>query len=145
MVFFGEYEVSFSGIGRIVLPKKIRALLKGNIFILAKGSINCLAGYDRENWEKRTQELLQSSLLEDSNADKKRFVFSSIVYPEIDDQGRFVIPKNLLKHAGLNNKATIIGVGDHFEIWEPQKWNAYLKQIHPQAIVPLGSGQARKL
>ena len=131
MVFFGEYEVSFSGTARIILPKKIRALLKGNTFILAKGADNCLAGYDKDNWESRTKELTDSSLLEETYADKKRFIFSSIVFLEIDEQGRFVIPKNLLQYANLSGKATIIGVGDHFEIWDPEKWHVYLKQIHP--------------
>lgn len=132
MVFYGEYEVVFSGSGRIVLPKKIRALLKGNVFVLAKGTDSCLAGYDKENWDSRTKELLQSSLLEENNAGKKRFIFSSITYPEIDDQGRFVIPKNLLAYAAVTNRATIIGVGDHFEIWNPTKWNEYLRSNNPQ-------------
>lgn len=131
MVFFGEYEVSFSGTARIILPKKIRALLKGNTFILAKGTNNCLSGYDKENWENRTKGLSHSSLVEEENIEKKRFIFSSSTYSEIDDQGRFVIPKNLLAHADLSSKATIIGVGDHFEIWEPKKWEEYIKQIKP--------------
>jgi len=43
----------------------------------------------------------------------------------------FVIPKNLLEYAGLNNKAAIIGVGDRFEVWEPNKWDNYIKKIKP--------------
>ncbi len=140
MVFYGEYEVVFSGSGRIVLPKKIRTLLKGNTFVLSKGSDECLAGYDKENWEKRAHELTQSSVLEENHDAKKRFIFSSIVFLEIDDQGRFVIPKNLLDYGRLNKKATIIGVGDHFEIWDPQKWRVYNKiQTHPSGL------QARKM
>lgn len=139
MVFLGEYEVSFSGGGRIVLPKKIRVLLKGNIFILTKGSNDCLSGYDKKDWEKRTKELTNISLLTEDNIAKKRVVFSSTVYLEIDEQGRFVIPRNLMLHAYLNDKAAIIGVGDHFEVWEPQKWDEYIKSVHPSGV------QARKL
>ena len=125
MVFFGEYDVSFSGQGRIILPKKIRALLKGNQFVLGKGSNNCLAGYEKENWESRTAELNTSSLLDANNDARKRFIFSSISYIEVDEQGRFVIPKNLLAYAGLKNKAIIIGVGDHFEVWNSTSWKEY--------------------
>ncbi|MBI2051290.1 MraZ N-terminal domain containing protein [Candidatus Roizmanbacteria bacterium] len=56
MVFFGEYLVSFTGSGRVVLPKKIRELLKGNIFIVTKGFNFCLAGYDRQEWEEKATE-----------------------------------------------------------------------------------------
>lgn len=128
MVFFGEYLVSFSAPGRFVLPKKIRDLLKGNIFILAKGFDFCLAGYDKEGWEEKAKDLLQVSLLEQDNLTKRRFIFSSTVYMDIDDQGRFVVPKNLSNYAKLANKAVIVGVGDHFEIWKPELWEKYQKE-----------------
>ena len=125
MVFFGEYQVSFSAPGRIVLPKKLRELLKGNIFILTKGFDNCLSGYDRDDWEERSKTLLNVSLLEKNELSQRRFLFASTVYVEIDDQGRFVIPKNLLSYGEITNKAFVIGVGDHFEIWSPEKWQKY--------------------
>lgn len=127
MVFFGDYLVSFSAPGRVVLPKKIRELLKGNIFILAKGFNFCLAGFDKDAWEEKAKELVNVSLLESENLEKRRFLFSSTVYLEIDDQGRFVIPKNMLDFSSLKQKAQIIGVGDHFEIWSPENWIKYSK------------------
>ncbi len=129
MVFFGEYQVSFTGSGRVVLPKKIRELLKGDTFILTKGFDACLSGYDKEDWEIKAKELLRVSILEKENLEKRRFVFSSAVYLEIDDQGRFVIPRNLLNYAELGDKAIIVGIGDHFEIWEPTRWEKYMKEV----------------
>ena len=129
MVFFGEYQVSFSTPSRVVLPKKIRELLKGNIFILTKGFDFCLSGYDRAGWEEKANELLQVSLLEEADLQKRRFIFSSAVYLEIDDQGRFVIPKNMMNYGNLTNRAQVVGVGDHFEIWRPETWEKYLKQV----------------
>lgn len=132
MVFFGEYQVSFTGTGRVVLPKKIRELLKGDIFILSKGYDSCLTGFDKEEWEKRAQKVLgETSLLEQENMNKKRFLFSSTVYIEVDDQGRFVIPKTLIEFAQLTeSKALIVGVGDHFEIWNETKWNDYIQNLN---------------
>lgn len=127
MVFIGEYIVSFSAPGRIVLPKKIRELLDNTMFILSKGFNFCLAGYSRQDWEQRTHELLNVSLLDNQELEKRRFLFSSAAYVEVDDQGRFVITKNLLEHAGLEKQVVIIGAGDHFEIWNPKKWEDYQK------------------
>ena len=129
MVFFGEYQINFSGSGRLLLPKKLRELLKGNTFILTKGFGNCLSGYDKDDWEKRASELLNPSLLQPTDMDNRRYIFSSLVYLEIDDQVRFVVPKNLLEYGLLKDKAVIIGVGDHFEIWETKKWEAYKLKI----------------
>ncbi len=127
MVFYGEYSVSFTGKGRIVLPKKIRQLLKGNIFILSKGFNFYLAGYDKKDWEKKAAEFMNSSLLDEENLEKKRLLFSSTSYIDIDKQGRFIIPQNLLEYAKLEKKAAIIGVGDHFEIWSKKLWDKLKK------------------
>ena len=129
MVFFGEYQINFSGSGRLLLPKKVRELLKGNTFILTKGFGVCLAGYDKDDWEKRAVELLNPSLLQPTDMENRRSIFSSLVYLEIDEQGRFVVPKNLLEYSQLKEKSVIIGVGDHFEIWEAEKWKKYSQTI----------------
>ncbi len=128
MVFFGEYQVNLSGSGRFLLPKRIREFLKGNIFVLTKGFDNSLAGYDREDWERRTSGLLNPSPLQQADLKERREIFSALSYLEIDEQGRFVIPKNLLIYATLKEEAVIIGVGDHFEIWSPEKWREYNKK-----------------
>lgn len=129
MVFYGEYEVSFTGKGRIVLPKKIRELLKGNSFVVTKGFDTCLAGYDKHDWESRAQELLNVSLLDKENIGKRRNLFASASYVDIDDQGRFIIPKSLMNYLNEKNKVVIIGVGDHFEMWDTNRWEEYSKEI----------------
>jgi len=128
MVFFGEYSLVFTREGRVVLPKKIRKLIKGNTFVLTKGFGTYLAGYDRRDWEKRASEFLSVSLLEKENLEKRRFIFSSAVYLEIDSQGRFVIPRNLISYLGIDRRVVVIGVGDHFEIWSLKRWQGYLEK-----------------
>ncbi|NTU46730.1 division/cell wall cluster transcriptional repressor MraZ [Candidatus Roizmanbacteria bacterium] len=130
MVFFGEYELSVTNGGRVVLPKKLRELLQGGEFVLTRGFDQCLAGYNKADWEVRAQALLQVSLLEKENLEKRRLLFSSAVYLEIDEQGRFVLPKNLALHGVIKEKVIIIGVGDHFEIWDSETWKQYAEKIH---------------
>lgn len=130
MVFFGEYTVSVTEGGRIAIPKKIRENLKGEVFVLTKGFDVCLAGYDRDDWQKRSSELMNVSLLEKDNIDKRRVLFSGAQEIVIDDQGRLVIPKSLTEFMGLSSeKVKIIGVGDHFEVWDDAKWSEYLKHV----------------
>jgi MraZ protein len=133
MVFFGEYLVSFTAPGRVVIPKKIRELLSGDSFIVTKGFDFCLAGYDKNDWEARSLNLTQVSLLDKTDIDKRRALFSSTMYIEIDGQGRFVIPKPLLQFAELTNKVLIVGVGDHFELWNPEKWEKYQLELKAQS------------
>lgn len=130
MAFFGEYEVSLTEGGRIVLPKKIRENLKGDKFVLTKGFDVCLAGYDKDDWDVRSKDLLSMSLLDKENIDRRRFMFSGANYIGVDEQGRFVIPRSLMSFMGLKQGGVkIVGVGDHFEIWESGSWSKYLKKI----------------
>jgi MraZ protein len=126
MVFYGEYVVSFTAGGRLVLPKKIRSLVKGSQFVITKGFDQCLAGYDGTDWEKRSGEFLSTSLLSTSALELRRIVFSGAVYVDLDEQGRFVLPKILMDYIGVKEKAVFTGVGDHFEIWDQKMWRQYL-------------------
>jgi MraZ protein len=130
MVFFGEYTVSVTEGGRIAIPKKIRENVKGDVFVLTKGFDICLAGFDREDWNKRTQDLMTVSLLDKENIDKRRMLFSGANEIVIDDQGRLVIPKALSEFMGLeSDKVKVVGVGDHFEIWDEARWQEYVKKV----------------
>lgn len=129
MVHYGEYEVSITEGGRIALPKRIREDLSDKEFVITKGSGKCLSGYDKNSWEERVKELLNMSVLEKDkpeNLQKRRILFSSTVYLEIDEQGRAVLPRNLREFAALSKKAVIAGIGDHFEIWDKERWNEYI-------------------
>lgn len=130
MVFYGEYTITVTDGGRVVIPKKIRENLKGEVCILTKGFDICLSGYDKDDWERRTQELLSISLLDREHIEKKRMLFAGAHYIGIDEQGRFVIPKILVEFITVSSSVTIIGVGDHFEIWETKNWKKYIKESH---------------
>jgi MraZ protein len=125
MLFLGEYTGSFSGVGRLLLPKKMRDLLRGTTFVLTRGLNGCIAGYDSLEYENKAKELFQNSIFDNKELAEKRLHFSTTVYAEIDDQGRFVIPKHLLEYAKFEKDIVIVGVGDHFEIWSKSSWQKY--------------------
>lgn len=130
MVFYGEYTVAVTEGGRIAIPKKIRENLIGNMLVLTKGFDDCLAGYSSQDWQKRSGELLSVSLLDKEHIDKRRVLFSGAHEVEYDDQGRCVVPKALLDYIGSESKKVkIVGVGDHFELWNEEKWYSYLENV----------------
>ncbi len=129
MVFYGEYEGTMTEGGRVALPKKIREVLHGSQIVITRGFGNCLAGYDKHDWEKRAEDLITVSLLEKEHIDKRRLLFSSTVYVDLDEQGRMIIPKPLQTSAGIQKKVVISGVGDHFEVWSQEAWNQYITKL----------------
>ena len=54
-----------------------------------------------------------------------RFLFSSAVEIEEDNQGRFLLPANLREFAGITKDVVFVGVGNRAELWSEDRWNKY--------------------
>ncbi|MBI2598883.1 hypothetical protein HYW40_01575 [Candidatus Curtissbacteria bacterium] len=96
--------------------------------MLSFGFEKCIFGFDTKIWESQSKKQLEEPLNLRSARNIRRFFFSSAVTSSLDDQGRFIIPGNLLEYAQLKNPV-IIGAGDHFEIWEEMLWESLKKQL----------------
>ena len=55
-----------------------------------------------------------------------RLFFARAQYAEVDGQGRVRVPPELAKIAELEGEVAMIGAGDHLELWNPSRWDAYL-------------------
>lgn len=131
-MFLGSYKPSFDPqTRRIALPKKIRDFLETNEIILSYGYEKCIFGFDIKAWEKESTKQLDSPLSEKHARDIRRYFFGSAQYFKLDDQGRLVIPENLLEYAEIT-KPVIVGAGDHFEIWEETNWDKHREEIQAQ-------------
>jgi len=128
-LFLGTYSHRLTGGNRLALPKKIRAEIFGDEIILAAGFESCVAGFDRKKWEEITKEQLGIPLYENKGRVLRRQLFANAMILKVDGQGRVVLPQNLTSMAGIKEKVTVIGAGDHFEIWDSKKWQEYSKEI----------------
>lgn len=129
-MFLGTYEPSLLGKGRIALSKKIRNEVTGERIVLTVGFEEAIFGFDESTWEKVVRPELEKPLFSDKEARRMRrkmCVHATVV--NLDSQGRCVIPKDMLSFAGIKDKVTLIGAGDHFEIWESEKWREYAKSL----------------
>jgi len=127
-VFFGEYQVRFQKEkNRLALPAKIRNQIKGEEVVLSCGFDGCIFGYEKGEWQRFTKKELSGSVTERRSRQVRRHLFSGAAIINYDAQGRAVIPQNLVDYANLaGEQVTVIGTGDHFEIWNSQEWQKYL-------------------
>ena|SRR3972149_6267602 len=127
-MFLGEYRHGLTKGKRLALPKKIRAQITGTEVILSKGFETCINGFDKPLWEETAKQPLAIPLYEERGRILRRQMFAQAQEVEIDKQGRIILPDSLLDWAGVKDEVIVIGVGDHFEIWESKKWEEYLKR-----------------
>jgi len=133
-MFLGEYQHNLTKGNRLALPSKIRSAIAGSEIVLAKGFEACILGYQKEAWEEMSKTELAKPLSEEEARKIRRQLFPGATLLEIDLQGRVVVPQNLLNYAEIKNGAVVLGVGDHFEVWEQKKWQEYLNKIEKKDI-----------
>ncbi|MCL5676149.1 MAG: division/cell wall cluster transcriptional repressor MraZ [Patescibacteria group bacterium] len=131
-VFLGEYQHSLDDRGRLSLPKKMRAELDSVEVVLTRGFESCIFGYQKSTWVSEAQKQLDIPVIEEKGRSLRRYIFSAAVTAELDKLGRILIPANLKEYAGIQSEVVVIGAGDHFEIWDSQRWKQYLTEIAPQ-------------
>jgi MraZ protein len=125
-MFLGTYEPNLMEAGRVALPKKIREQLGGLRLVLTIGFEKCIFGFTEKMWDEVTLSELSKPLFSDKEGrDLRRKMCSEAVYEELDSQGRFTLPQVMLMFAEIKERLVIIGAGDHFEIWERDKWQEY--------------------
>ena len=54
----------------------------------------------------------------------KRFIGSESVQVMVDKGGRICLPEPMAKAAGIKGEATLVGLLDRFEIWNPSRYEA---------------------
>lgn len=129
-MFLGTYQPNLMVKGRLSLPKKIRNELGGQRMVLTIGFEECIFGFPEKTWEEVTRPELSRPLFSDAEGrDLRRKMCAEAIIIDLDSQGRFIIPQKMFEFADIKERLTLIGAGDHFEIWESEKWAKYLTKI----------------
>jgi len=128
-MFLGEYNPNITEGSRISLPKKFREQISSAEVILSKGFEKCIFVYDTQEWSSNVQKQVENLNGSLNKSDLERYLYTSATESAVDSQGRMVIPANLKDYAGIDTKTAVIGVGDHIEIWDQDKWQEHVEKI----------------
>lgn len=126
-MFLGTFKPNLVGKGRIALPKKIRNEIQGERIVLSIGFEECIFGFEEQKWANAIAPELNRPLSDPEGRKLRRQMCANALVVMLDSQGRLVIPEELIKFASIKEGVLIIGAGDHFEIWSPEKWQEYTK------------------
>lgn len=123
MTFFtSEYESKLDVKGRLALPSRIKAQLpegSGNELVVRKGFEQCLIVYPMVEFKKVFSRISGLSEFNEEYRRLQRNFFSGTATVELDNSGRFLIPKNMLAYAELDKEVKLVGMGNKVEIWNP--------------------------
>lgn len=127
--FSGEYESKLDAKGRLVLPARLKANLpeaNGNNLVINRGFEPCLVVYAEVEWKKISSRIMGLNEFNEEYRTFQRNMFRGVTEVELDSNGRFLIPKSMLRHASIENDVIVIGMGNRIELWNAEQYDKYL-------------------
>lgn len=146
MAFRGQYEHSLDSKGRVTIPVKRRAQLADGV-VLLKGLDPCIDLYPIDAYERFSERFLSgiNPLGAEGRLLHRRFN-TQAEEAELDSAGRVRVPDHLARYAALSGKCMIVGVGDHLEIWDADRWREHEREVDTRAAEiaeGIAAGEAR--
>lgn len=149
LLLIGEHELTIDEKNRLLIPSEIRKSMNserdGDAFFL-------VLGLNRKPWlyPERYYEQLVFQAQPDITPGEEQLDFAHANFAlasrlEWDSQGRLLIPEKTLRRTELTREVTLIGAGDHLEIWNRSDWDSRREQILARhAEIAIRAKQARQ-
>ncbi len=120
--FYGHYEHTLDGKGRIILPARFRPHFAGGGF-LTKYFEGCLALWTPDVFAARMEAMRARAESGRTGRNLSRAWSAGSYEVQIDEsQGRLQVPSDLRSWARLESEVHVIGNIDRVELWSPAVW-----------------------
>jgi len=116
---------------RIAIPKSIRDTLKSSnnsVLYIAPGTDVSLAIYTEEAFTRMADRLAAAPPTARDVRAFSRLFYAQASRVELDRMGRIRVPSELAESAELGKEAVMLGVGDHLELWNSERWATYERE-----------------
>lgn len=125
-MFFGNFNHNLDNKGRMVVPSRFRPTVgeKAKVFII-EGFEGCISIYPQTHFDTLIEKLKSYEFTSSNDRAYLRNIYASIVELEVDSHNRLSLPKAVLDHYKISSDVTIVGVGDHFEVWNRSEFESY--------------------
>ena len=125
-MFIGSSYPKLDDKFRLILPAKFRDRLAGGV-VLTKVQENCLVLLTKEEFAARAESLAGNAPIGSlGRRGLNRHYFNLAEEQTPDGQGRILLNSGLREWAELSRELVVVGVGKHIEIWNPEKYKAFM-------------------
>ena len=121
-MLIGSYRHAVDAKKRMRIPSKFKNEL-GTDCIITKGNNNNLFIFSQEQFSSLYEKMVNLPLFDEEAQKPVRKFLSSAFEAEEDAQGRVLLSKELMAHAGITKNIVFVGVGNRVEIWAEEVWD----------------------
>ena len=123
-MFQGASSLSLDNKGRLSVPTRHRdvlaAVASGQLTI-TRHPHGCLMVFPRPAWEQFRQRIVEVPMAAQW---WKRILLGNAMDVEIDSTGRVLVSPELRAAAKLDKETVLLGMGNHFELWDKATYEA---------------------
>jgi len=134
MFLTGTYPRNLDEKCRFTLPKSVRDSLGPAVplvLYVAPGTDGSLVLYTEAAFQRLGEQLEEGSPTSHDVRAFSRLFYAQAQRVEPDRQGRIRLPSDLTAQSLQGREIVLIGVRDHWEVWDRQRWQGYLAQKQP--------------
>ena len=127
--FTGQAEYTLDAKNRLTVPARYRGALEGGL-VLAKDIAPCVAIWPTAGYDDFRRAALQDVHPMSQRGRKiMTFLSANSMPAALDSAGRVPLQPFLMDHGKLDREVTVVGVGDHLQIWDRESWAVYNAQL----------------
>ena len=137
-IFISTFQVKVDDKGRISFPASFRSIIagKGGNAVYAYCSFvneGCVEVCTQDRMKLFCDYIENMDVFSQERECLSTVIFGGSEYIQMDSKGRGVISSNLLEEAGIKSEAIIVGKGETFEIWNPEKFAQHKLAVNKTA------------
>jgi MraZ protein len=126
MALTGTYPCNIDDKRSITLPRAVRDQFgDAEVVLVSPGPDQCLWLTDPAHQERLADRLEHSPAREVDVRVFKRLYYAQTEKTPVGADGRVAVSDRLTAFAGLSQEVVLVGIDDHFEIWDAARWKQY--------------------
>jgi MraZ protein len=134
LVFIGRHDRSLDDKGRLVLPTTFR-----RDFEDAGGGVlapwdRCLGLWTKAKYGDVMEQIIEKVREGEADDDIVRLFQSDAADVQLDAQGRFVVPEEHRRHAGIARDVRVLGQTSRVEIWDAGRFDELKRDKSPDDV-----------
>lgn len=125
--YTGNYDCTLDEQGGLTLPAEVHEMLatpRPRVLYVAPAADQGLWLFTASGLRRFVAQRDAASASEKEEKER-RLWFSKVAQVDVAANGQFQIPADLIDEAGLQKDLVLVGINDHFEIWDADRWDAY--------------------
>ena len=132
--FVGNYVNKVDRKGRVSVPARFRTAVSGQAIVVSPSfDLGAIDACDHERITRVAAGLDDPDFYTPEQRELAALILARTEELPFDNEGRVLLPRALMELAGIGERATFVGIGPTFQIWDPERYETHASRALERA------------